>query len=762
MPFASTAQQRWAFGTGQPFAKRWAAETDFAKLPRRVKRIRSRMGLKGCTCKAATEGSTVGHAAPTASAPGPAGAKPSAGGGGSLGPGITRIRGNLCNVHGRYGPCDKALSKKPKGGKGRAAKPKKTPEQRAAERQQQQQANVDKTLTAVNMSDEAASTLLSLASGEGGGGDDFGLIKQGLVERDTDGNLRLSGSGRTFYNAAKRGDLGAARDAMSRGRDQVARSGERTTARQQRQQAASQRRQQAEQRRQQAEQKRQQRAAAMAKRDQERAVRQAAREARRRAAQGKRSKAMDTTKATWDTAWINNLPDSSFLFVESGGKKDADGKTVPRSLRHFPYKDSTGKIDLPHLRNAIARIPQSNAPGLNKDATQKRAQAMLQKANASTKDTTIQVFKDASGADRWLLVSSTAYRDRDQEIVSTKALEGAVALADASGVRGPLRFWHVPGIELGDCDFQGTAQGGRFLIESGTFRSPALAAAVKAAADRLAVSIGFTHPTHEPDANGVFDHIAIFERSLVPKGRAANPFTQVAIKETRMLTAEKETELKQLLGGDTALIEGLLGQVVQTDKTAQENGVAFKETDLRVIIRAELAALLGQTAEKATDAPSAPEGSPEEEATESPEEAAAEGDTEDTGDENMLTDAEIAAIAQATAAAVLDQLMPHLGIGQKMDELKTMMGGLSGGYAKKDAELAEVKTDLAAVKAQLADLAGDTPRILVGGYRASASKGTITTDETKLKEAQPNADPVAAAFGDFMSDLGFAPKQPSA
>ena len=60
----------------------------------------------------------------------------------SLGPGITRIRGNLCNVHGRYGPCDAAQSgkKKPKG-----KQPAKTPEQRQAERQaarsQQQQAN---------------------------------------------------------------------------------------------------------------------------------------------------------------------------------------------------------------------------------------------------------------------------------------------------------------------------------------------------------------------------------------------------------------------------------------------------------------------------------------------------------------------------------------------------------------------------------------------------------------------------------------------
>jgi len=63
-------------------------------------------------------------------------------------------------------------------------------------------------------------------------------------------------------------------------------------------------------------------------------------------------------KAVWSTATINKLPDSAFLYVEKG-KKDSEGKTTPRSLRHLPYKDANGKVDLPHLRNAIARAPQT-------------------------------------------------------------------------------------------------------------------------------------------------------------------------------------------------------------------------------------------------------------------------------------------------------------------------------------------------------------------------------------------------------------------
>lgn len=89
-------------------------------------------------------------------------------------------------------------------------------------------------------------------------------------------------------------------------------------------------------------------------------------------------------KATWSTSYVNSLPNSSFLYIEAGADTDGEGKTVPRSKRHFPYKDASGKIDLPHLRNAIARIPQSNAPGLTpekKRSLQERARKLLENAN---------------------------------------------------------------------------------------------------------------------------------------------------------------------------------------------------------------------------------------------------------------------------------------------------------------------------------------------------------------------------------------------
>jgi hypothetical protein len=63
----------------------------------------------------------------------------------------------------------------------------------------------------------------------------------------------------------------------------------------------------------------------------------------------------------WTRQYINDLEDSAFAVILPGGTKE-DGKTTPRTLRKFPYKNRNGKVDLPHLRNANSRVPQSEIP----------------------------------------------------------------------------------------------------------------------------------------------------------------------------------------------------------------------------------------------------------------------------------------------------------------------------------------------------------------------------------------------------------------
>ena len=72
--------------------------------------------------------------------------------------------------------------------------------------------------------------------------------------------------------------------------------------------------------------------------------------------------------ATWTTKFINGLPDSSFAVVEPCAKDN-------KNARHLPFKDGSGKVDVPHLRNALARANQITAACPNGDSAALRAKA---------------------------------------------------------------------------------------------------------------------------------------------------------------------------------------------------------------------------------------------------------------------------------------------------------------------------------------------------------------------------------------------------
>lgn len=67
-----------------------------------------------------------------------------------------------------------------------------------------------------------------------------------------------------------------------------------------------------------------------------------------------------STRATWDSVYVNSLPDSAFALILPDGKKDKSGKTTPRELRKFPHHASNGAVDKQHVDAAASRIPQSD------------------------------------------------------------------------------------------------------------------------------------------------------------------------------------------------------------------------------------------------------------------------------------------------------------------------------------------------------------------------------------------------------------------
>src|SRR5512138_884223 len=55
--------------------------------------------------------------------------------------------------------------------------------------------------------------------------------------------------------------------------------------------------------------------------------------------------------AQWSRRYINRLPDPAFAAIE---------QTEPgKAIRHLPHHDAGGRLDIPHLCNAWARLPQT-------------------------------------------------------------------------------------------------------------------------------------------------------------------------------------------------------------------------------------------------------------------------------------------------------------------------------------------------------------------------------------------------------------------
>jgi len=364
------------------------------------------------------------------------------------------------------------------------------------------------------------------------------------------------------------------------------------------------------------------------------------------------------------------------------------------------------------------------------------------------------IYKDDSGRDRWLAITTTAYEDKDREIISRNAIKEAVALGDKTKERGPLLYWHVPGLIMGNCDFQ--AQGGpgdRFLIEGGTFTSKAMAQLGARLSDAgYQMSPGFIHTDDQP-RNGVYDHILIYERSAVPANRAANYFTRYsAAKEdskVQGLPPEKIAEYREKAAGNAealAMLDAVLATVQKEDDTAQARNVVYKEAPEEITLNG-----VTYTVKAFPPAAAAVEGSPEEEAAEPEEEAMAEGDMEaaQADDGNGMDDAAFAQlIAKTVVAAIVQELGPHLDMSAKMSEMKDIVAG----YAKKKDDEAAAQTaaaqtqadQIAALDAKLKELTGDLPTSVMNAtrnyYRASESIATQLTPQAAatVKEAISN------------------------
>ena len=145
-------------------------------------------------------------------------------------------------------------------------------------------------------------------------------------------------------------------------------------------------------------------------------------------------------KMEWTTEFINGLADSAFLFIEAGGEKDEDGKTVPRELRHLPVYDDTGALDTPHLQGAIDGALLLEVEGLSDDdkaALQDKARALLaeaEKADEGGEDPSDKAEGDSLHAQLLaeMVGGLTKMLNKLLEAVGSMAFDEAWALLDAS------------------------------------------------------------------------------------------------------------------------------------------------------------------------------------------------------------------------------------------------------------------------------------------------------------------------------------------
>jgi len=356
----------------------------------------------------------------------------------------------------------------------------------------------------------------------------------------------------------------------------------------------------------------------------------------------------------------------------------------------------------------------------------KRADEKAENAKAFRSE--FKAYAQADGRTRWTLIASGGFQDRDGEIVSTPFLDSAVEYAAKSGDRGPLLIWHIPGSDIGTCDTQVVIGQPGFLLESGLFldspRGQRAAKYYRAHAADYGASIQFLWANR---AEGVYlPPGCILERSLLPRSKAAFPWSGLHTKELDMGTskqprADAVAELAAVLGDDEA--KRIVEQLEASAKDLTGLGVRFKEAE----VVAEAAPVAPAAEAKAADAP-APEPAVAEEPV-------ANAETKATPEPGLPAPAEISQVEivfpPATLATMAKAVSDSMGgqFAALTARLATLEGSVQG-------LLAGLEVLKAADDAKIAEKVAHLPRATVKFMQEPVQRPTQRTPEAGDGTAQ--------------------------
>lgn len=289
----------------------------------------------------------------------------------------------------------------------------------------------------------------------------------------------------------------------------------------------------------------------------------------------------EVAKARLTRAAINDLPDSDFAYIEPGGKKDADGRTTPRGLRHYPIQDAA------HVRNALARAAQQIKKGGKSGEVAKKALPRIRAAAKKLKigkSSGFMVQKDLAGNYRWIGWVSNKYRDREKEIIAEAAHKEFIdyVYSDPSSRMPALWLWHTFKTATEHrADWIEYSDG--FLIESGPLTEKEAIAFISLGEKYdIAMSHGFYQDARLYDReNGIINKYRQFEASVLPREHVANEWTDFAtLQEVKEMgfTDERRVFLVEALGEEK--VAELEASTKDMSEELKALGIEFKEAEI--------------------------------------------------------------------------------------------------------------------------------------------------------------------------------------
>jgi len=153
---------------------------------------------------------------------------------------------------------------------------------------------------------------------------------------------------------------------------------------------------------------------------------------------------------------------------------------------------------------------------------------------------------------KWFAWWSNAFEDYDGEYFSEKAIDEYVMRVDSGVVPMPeLWLWHTPGTKHGAAEWVGRI--GHFAVAAGSFDETPAGKAAQAFFAKAKGDYGMSHgfvfdPGQKSD--GVFHQFNTFEISVLPREKAANPYTAFEEVFDMEMSDEKRAFLAQVLGGE--------------------------------------------------------------------------------------------------------------------------------------------------------------------------------------------------------------------